>query len=156
MSDSKIYPVSEELAATAHINNEKYQAMYEQSVNDPDTFWGEEGKRLDWFKPYTKVKNTTFDPHNVDIRWFEDGTLNASYNCLDRHLETRGDQVSIIWEGDDPSESENITYRGMLEGVVKLANALKSRGVETGDVVTLDLRMLPGQSGARWACTHIV
>ena len=155
MSDSKIYPVSEELAATAHINNEKYQAMYEQSVNDPDTFWGEEGKRLDWFKPYTKVKNTTFDPHNVDIRWFEDGTLNASYNCLDRHLETRGDQVAIIWEGDDPSESENITYRDLHERVCKFANALKARGVEKGDVVTLYMPMIPEAAVAMLACTRI-
>ncbi|RTE66858.1 acetate--CoA ligase [Amphritea opalescens] len=155
MSDSKIYPVSEELAATAHINNEKYLAMYEQSINDPDTFWGNEGKRLDWFKPYTKVKNTSFDPHNVDIRWFEDGTLNASYNCLDRHLETRGDQVAIIWEGDDPSDSENITYRDLHERVCKFANALKAQGVEKGDVVTLYMPMIPEAAVAMLACTRI-
>ncbi len=105
----KVYPVRPEVAAAAHIDNAKYEAMYEQSVNDPDAFWGEQGKRIDWFKPYSTVKNTSFDPHNVDIRWFEDGTLNAAYNCLDRHLETRGDQVAIIWEGDDPSDSESIT-----------------------------------------------
>ena len=90
MSEEKVYPVDPAFAAKAHIDSEKYQAMYEQSVNDPEAFWGEHGKRLDWFKPHTKVKNTTFDPHNVSIKWFEDGLLNASYNCLDRHLETRG------------------------------------------------------------------
>lgn len=155
MSDSKIYPVSEELAASAHINNEKYLAMYEQSVNDPDTFWGEAGKRLDWFKPYTKVKHTTFDPHNVDIRWFEDGTLNVSYNCLDRHLETRGDQVAIIWEGDDPSDSEQITYRDLHARVCKFANVLKAQGVEKGDVVTLYMPMIPEAAVAMLACTRI-
>ncbi|WP_286239976.1 acetate--CoA ligase [Neptuniibacter halophilus] len=151
----KVYPVSPEIAANAHIDNEKYLAMYEQSVNDPDAFWGEAGKRLDWFKPYTKVKNTSFDPHNVDIRWFEDGTLNASYNCLDRHLETRGDQVAIIWEGDDPSESENITYRDLHERVCKFANALKAQGVEKGDVVTLYMPMIPEAAVAMLACTRI-
>lgn len=151
----KVYPVSPEIAANAHIDNEKYLAMYEQSVNDPDTFWGEAGKRLDWFKPYTKVKNTSFDPHNVDIRWYEDGTLNVSHNCLDRHLETRGDQVAIIWEGDDPSESENITYRDLHERVCKFANALKAQGVEKGDVVTLYLPMIPEAAVAMLACTRI-
>ena len=151
----KVYPVSPEIAANAHIDNEKYQAMYEQSVNDPDTFWGEAGKRLDWFKPYTKVKNTSFDPHNVDIRWYEDGTLNVSHNCLDRHLETRGDQVAIIWEGDDPSESENITYRDLHERVCKFANALKAQGVEKGDVVTLYMPMIPEAAVAMLACVRI-
>lgn len=155
MSEEKVYPVSPEIAAAAHIDNEKYQAMYEQSVNDPDAFWGEAGKRLDWFKPYTKVKNTSFDPHNVDIRWYEDGTLNASYNCLDRHLETRGDQVAIIWEGDDPSDSENITYRDLHERVCKFSNALKAQGVEKGDVVTLYMPMIPEAAVAMLACTRI-
>lgn len=151
----KVYPVSPEVAAQAHIDNAKYEAMYEQSINDPDTFWGEEGKRLDWFKPYTKVKNTSFDPHNVSIRWFEDGTLNASYNCLDRHLETRGDQVAIIWEGDDPSESESITYRQLHERVCRFANALKGQGVKKGDVVTLYLPMISEAAVAMLACTRI-
>jgi acetyl-CoA synthetase len=151
----KIYPVNPEVAAQAHIDNAKYEAMYEQSVNDPDAFWGEQGKRLDWFKPYTKVKNTSFDPHNVSIRWFEDGTLNASYNCLDRHLDTRGDQVAIIWEGDDPSESENITYRDLHERVCRFSNALKAQGVEKGDVVTLYMPMIPEAAVAMLACTRI-
>ncbi|GGO84950.1 acetyl-coenzyme A synthetase [Marinobacterium nitratireducens] len=155
MSEVKVHPVNPEFAAKAHIDNAKYLAMYEQSVNDPDAFWGEHGKRIDWFTPYTRVKNTSFDPHNVDIRWFEDGTLNASYNCLDRHLETRGDQVAIIWEGDDPSESENITYRDLYERVCRFANALKAQGVEKGDVVTLYLPMIPEAAVAMLACARL-
>lgn len=151
----KVYPVAPEIAAQAHIDKEKYEAMYEQSVNDPDGFWGEHGKRLDWFKPYSKVKHTSFDPHNVDIRWFEDGTLNAAYNCLDRHLESRGDQVAIIWEGDDPSETEHITYRQLHERVCKFANVLKAQGVEKGDVVTLYLPMIPEAAVAMLACARI-
>jgi acetyl-CoA synthetase len=151
----KVYPVRPEVAAAAHIDSAKYEAMYEQSVNDPDTFWGEHGKRIDWFKPYTKVKNTSFDPHNVDIRWFEDGTLNAAYNCLDRHLETRGDQVAIIWEGDDPSDSESITYRDLHERVSRFSNALKAEGVEKGDVVTLYMPMIPEAAVAMLACARI-
>ncbi len=155
MSEEKVYPVDPAFAANAHIDAEKYKAMYEQSVNDPETFWGEQGKRLDWFKPYTKVKNTSFDPHNVSIKWFEDGTLNASYNCLDRHLETRGDQVAIIWEGDDPSEDEKITYRELHERVCRFANVLKDKGVEKGDVVTLYLPMIPEAAVAMLACARI-
>ena len=151
----KVYPVRPEVAAAAHIDNAKYEAMYEQSVNDPDAFWGEQGKRIDWFKPYSTVKNTSFDPHNVDIRWFEDGTLNAAYNCLDRHLETRGDQVAIIWEGDDPSDSESITYRDLHERVSRFSNALKAEGVEKGDVVTLYMPMIPEAAIAMLACARI-
>ncbi len=155
MSEEKVYPVTPEFAAQAHIDNEKYLQMYEQSVNNPDSFWGEVGGRLDWFKPYTTVKNTSFDPHNVDIRWYEDGTLNASYNCLDRHLETRGDQVAIIWEGDDPSESENITYRDLHERVCKFANVLKGQGISKGDVVTIYMPMIPEAAVAMLACARV-
>ncbi len=137
------------------MNNEKYLAMYEQSVKEADTFWREEGKRLDWFKPYTKVKNTCFDSKKVDIRWFEDGSLNVSYNCLDRHLEKRGDQIAIIWEGDDPNESESITYRELHKRVCKFANVLKSQGVEKGDVVTLYMPMIPEAAIAMLACCRI-
>lgn len=152
---TKLYPVSQEIAAQAHINNEQYESMYAQSITDPDKFWGEAGKRLDWFKPYTKVKNTSFDPHNVSIKWFEDGTLNASFNCLDRHLDSRGDQVAIIWEGDSPEESENITYRDLHQRVCKFANAMKAQGVKKGDVVTLYLPMIPEAAVAMLACTRI-
>ena len=110
MSD-KIYDVTAEWAGRAFVDDGKYQAMYAASVADPDGFWREHGKRIDWFKPYTKVKNTSYDPHNVSIRWFEDGTTNVAYNCVDRHLATRGDQVAIIWEGDDPKDDAKITYR---------------------------------------------
>ena len=105
MSDDKIYEVKPEFANSAWIDNDKYLQMYQQSVINPDGFWREEAsKRIDWIKPFTKVRNVSFDDHKVDIRWFEDGTLNASANCLDRHLETRADQTAIIWEGDDPSD----------------------------------------------------
>ncbi len=155
MSEQKVYPVDPAFAAKAHIDNDTYQAMYEQSVNDPDAFWGEQGKRLDWFKPYTKVKHTSFDPHNVDIKWFEDGELNASYNCLDRHLDTRGDQVAIIWEGDSPEDDEKITYRDLHARVCRFANALKDKGVGKGDVVTLYMPMIPEAAVAMLACARI-
>ncbi|GAA0787698.1 acetate--CoA ligase [Marinobacterium sediminicola] len=155
MSEQKVYPVDPAFAAKAHIDNDAYLAMYEQSINDPETFWGEQGKRLDWFKPYTRVKNTSFDPHSVDIKWYEDGELNASYNCLDRHLETRGDQVAIIWEGDDPSEDEKITYRDLHARVCRFANALKAKGVQKGDVVTLYMPMIPEAAVAMLACARI-
>ncbi len=155
MSEQKVYPVDPAFAAKAHIDNDTYQAMYEQSINDPDAFWGEQGKRLDWFKPYTKVKHTSFDPHNVDIKWFEDGELNASYNCLDRHLDTRGDQVAIIWEGDSPEDDEKITYRDLHARVCRFANALKDKGVGKGDVVTLYMPMIPEAAVAMLACARI-
>ena len=104
MSSPTFFPVTEEVAAAAWVDEAKYKAMYQQSVNDPEAFWGEHGKRIDWFTPFTKVKNTSFEG-NVDIRWFEDGTTNVAYNCVDRHLATRGDQTAIIWEGDNPAES---------------------------------------------------
>ncbi len=151
---SDIYPVNPELAAKAHVDNDKYLEMYKQSVEDPDAFWGEHGKRIDWFKPYTKVRNSSFDG-NVEIKWFEDGTTNVAYNCLDRHLEKRGDQVAIIWEGDDPSESENITYKELHARVCKLANAMKARGVGKGDRVTLYLPMIPEAAVAMLACARI-
>jgi len=152
---SDIYPVPAHHAEHAHIDNEKYLALYEHSIQDPDGFWGEHGKRIDWFKPYTIVKNTSYAPDNVDIRWFEDGTTNAAYNCLDRHLEKRGDQVAIIWEGDDPSDSEKITYKDLHERVCRLANAMKARGIEKGDRVSLYLPMIPEAAVAMLACARI-
>lgn len=151
---SDIYPVNPEIAAKAHADNDKYLEMYKQSVENPEAFWGEHGKRIDWFKPYTKVKNSSFDG-NVDIRWFEDGTTNVAYNCVDRHLEKRGDQVAIIWEGDDPADSENITYKDLHERVCKLANAMKARGVGKGDRVTLYMPMIPEAAVAMLACARI-
>jgi acetyl-CoA synthetase len=129
--------------------------MYERSVSDPEGFWSEAGKRLDWIKPYSRAKNTSFKPGNVDIRWFEDGTLNVSANCIDRHLATRGDQVAIIWEGDNPDESETITYRQLSERVQRFANVLKKHGVKKGDRVTIYLPMIPEAAYAMLACTRI-
>ena len=129
--------------------------MYQQSVVNPDGFWREQAKRLDWVKPFTAVKQTSFDDHHVDIKWFADGTLNVSYNCLDRHLAERGDQAAIIWEGDDPSESHTITYRELHEEVCKFANALRGQDVHRGDVVTIYMPMIPEAVVAMLACTRI-
>ena len=154
MSD-KIYPVPAAWAARGYINATSYKTLYEQSVSHPDVFWGEAGKRLEWIKPFTKVKNTSFKLGSVDIRWFEDGTLNVSANCIDRHLATRGDQVAIIWEGDNPNESEQITYRQLYERVQCFANVLKKHGVGKGDCVTIYLPMIPEAAYAMLACTRI-
>ena len=154
MSD-KIYPVSAEWAQRAFINEAKYKDMYARSVSDPEGFWGEQGKRIDWMKPYTKVKNTSFDPHNVSIKWFEDGVTNAAYNCVDRHLPKRANQTAIIFEGDDPSDSRNITYKELHEQVCRFANVLKAHGVKKGDRVTIYLPMIPEAAYAMLACARI-
>ncbi|MGD9670820.1 MAG: acetate--CoA ligase [Hyphomicrobiaceae bacterium] len=154
MSD-KVHPVSAEWKQRAWVDNDKYLEMYERSINDPAGFWGEMGKRLDWIKPYTKVKNTSFDPHNVSIKWYEDGVLNVSANCIDRHLDKRGDQVAIIWEGDDPTQDEKITYRQLHERVCKFANVMKAHGVKKGDRVTIYLPMIPEAAYAMLACARI-
>lgn len=155
MSEERIYPVPPEFAANAHINAEQYQTLYQQSIDDPDTFWASEAQKLDWIKPFTKVKNTTFEPHNVDIRWFEGGTLNASVNCLDRHLAARGDQVAIIWEGDNPEEDSRVTYRELYSQVCKFANGLKTLGIKKGDVVTIYMPMIVEAAVAMLACARI-
>ncbi len=155
MSTNTIYKVDPKFAENALADQDKYNEMYQQSIDDPDKFWGEQGKRIDWFKDYTKVQNCSFAPGNVDINWFEDGTLNASYNCLDRHLAKRGDQVAIIWEGDDPDRSESITYKDLHQRVCKFANVLKAEGIEQGDVVTLYMPMIPEAAVAMLACARI-
>ena len=154
MSDNKLFPVRDDVAESAFIDNADYLAMYKRSLNDPDGFWGEHGRRIDWIKPYTKVKDTSFEG-DVHIRWFYDGTLNASANCLDRHLARRGDQTAIIWEGDDPNDSRIITYRELHAEVCKLANALKSLGIRKGDVVSIYLPMIPEIAVAVLACARI-
>ncbi|MDB5642878.1 MAG: acs [Hyphomicrobiales bacterium] len=151
----KLYAVSDEWARRAFVDDAKYKAMYAQSVDSPEAFWGEQGKRIDWFKPYTKVKNTSFDPHNVSIKWFEDGLTSVAYNCVDRHLEKRGDQTAIIWEGDDPNESKHITYRELHTQVGKFANVLKAHGVRKGDTVTIYLPMIPEAAYAMLACARV-
>jgi len=155
MSAASLYPVRPEVAANTLTDEATYKAMYQQSVVNPDGFWREQAQRLDWIKPFTTVKQTSFDDHRVDIKWFADGTLNVSYNCLDRHLAERGDQVAIIWEGDDPSESRNITYRELHEEVCKFANALRGQDVHRGDVVTIYMPMIPEAVVAMLACARI-
>ncbi len=153
--DGMYWPESD-MVANAHADRAKYDAMYKQSVEDPDGFWGEHGRRIDWIKPFTKVKNTSFTPGNIDIRWFEDGTLNVSANCVDRHLETRGDQTAIIWEPDDPdAPSRFITYKELHSEVSQFANVLKGMGVEKGDRVVLYLPMIPEAAYAMLACARI-
>ncbi len=149
------YPVSAQWAERAWVNEAKYKEMYERSIKDPNGFWGEIGRRIDWMKPYTIVKNTSYDPSNVSIKWYEDGTLNVCYNCVDRHLKTRGNQVAIIWEGDDPTQDEKITYRQLHERVSKFANVLKAIGVKKGDRVTIYLPMIPEAAYAMLACARI-
>ena len=151
----KIYPVSAEWAQRAFINEAKYKEMYARSVSDPDGFWGEQGKRIDWMTPYTKVKNTSFDPHHVSIQWYEDGVTNAAFNCVDRHLPTRANQTAIIFEGDDPSDSRHITYQELHEQVCRFANVLKAHGVKKGDRVTIYLPMIPEAAYAMLACARI-
>jgi acetyl-CoA synthetase len=155
MSESR-YPVSSEWACRAYVDAVKYQELYDRSIKDPDGFWGEEARaRLAWIKPFTKVKNATFSPQNVSIKWFEDGVTNVALNCIDRHLESRGDQTAIIWEGDDPSQSLHITYRQLHEKVCRLANVLKAQGVRKGDTVTVYLPMIPEAAYAMLACARI-
>jgi len=154
MSD-KIYPVSADWAQRAFINEAKYKDMYARSVADPDGFWGEQGKRIDWMTPYTKVKNTSFGPGDVSIKWYEDGVTNAAYNCVDRHLPKRANQTAIIFEGDDPSDSRHITYQELHEQVCRFANVLKAHGVKKGDRVTIYLPMIPEAAYAMLACARI-
>ena len=154
MSD-KVYPVSAEWSQRAFVNEAKYKDMYERSIKDPDGFWGEHGKRIDWIKPYSKVKNTSYDPKNVSIKWFEDGTTNVAMNCIDRHLPKRANQVAIIWEGDDPSESQKITYGELSQHVNRFANVLKAQGVKKGDTVTIYLPMIPEAAYAMLACARL-
>ncbi|KJS40326.1 MAG: acetyl-CoA synthetase [Roseovarius sp. BRH_c41] len=139
-----------------HIDSETYERMYAASITDPEAFWGEHGKRLDWIKPYTKVKNTSFDYDNVSIKWFEDGTLNVAANCIDRHLATRGNQTAIIWEPDDPTdEPQHITYTELHTQTCKMANVLKSMGVGKGDRVVIYMPMIPEAAYAMLACARI-
>ena len=154
MSD-QVYPVPDGLADTAWCNDDKYREMYQRSVDDPEGFWAEQGQRIDWIKPYTKMKDVSFDAPDVHIKWFEDGTLNASVNCLDRHLETRGDQVALLWEGDDPEEVKSLTYRELHAEVCKFANVLKSLGIKKGDRVTIYLPMILELPVAMLACARI-
>lgn len=155
MSQQHKHSIPPAIAENALINAEKYQQYYQQSVQDPATFWGEKGKIIDWIKPYTKVKNTSFDPSHISIRWFEDGTLNLSSNCLDRHLADRAEQTAIIWEGDDPNQSKTVTYRQLHQNVCQFANVLKKLGIKKGDVVAIYMPMVPEAAVAMLACARI-
>ena len=154
MSDADIVPVKPEIAASALISRATFDEMTKQAATDPDAFWAEESKRISWIKRPTKIKNTSFSG-DVSIKLFEDGTLNASANCLDRHLAERGDQVAIIWESDDPDVSKKVTYRELHEQVCRLANVLTARGVKKGDVVTVYLPMVVEAAVALLACARI-
>ncbi|MCG2634095.1 MAG: acetate--CoA ligase [Gammaproteobacteria bacterium] len=154
MSEVRVYPVPTAVAAHAHINKATYEEMYHRSVTDRESFWAEQaGLFLDWFTPWNRVVHE--DLSKGDIRWFEGGSLNVSYNCLDRHLKTRGEQIAIIWEGDDPAESRSITYRALHNEVCRLANGLKARGVQAGDRVCIYMPMVPEAAVAMLACTRI-
>src|SRR5579871_3571175 len=154
MSD-KVYDVPAEWAKRAWLNTAKYEEMYKRSLADPNGFWAEHGKRIDWFAPFSKVKNTSFDAHNVSLKWFEDGVTNVAHNCIDRHLPKRANQTAIIWEGDDPSKSKHITYAELADRVGHFANVLKAHGVKKGDRVTIYLPMIPEAAYAMLACARI-
>ncbi len=154
MSENLLFPVPDSVAANAWADNDKYLEMYQASVDDPETFWGKKGKRIDWIKPYTQVKDVDY-ADDAKIKWYQDGTLNASYNCLDRHLETRGEQTAIIWEGDDPADDKTITFRELHEQVCRFANAMKNAGIKKGDVVTIYMPMIPEAAVAMLGCTRI-
>jgi acetyl-CoA synthetase len=161
MAEHKVYKVQDykvpkEWKERAFINKAAYEKLYEKSLDKPDKFWGKEGQRIDWIKPYTKVKNATFEYPNVSIKWYEDGPLNVSANCIDRHLKKRGKQTAIIFEPDDPkAEAQHITYRELYENVCRLANVLKANGVKRGDRVTIYLPMIPEAAYAMLACARI-
>ncbi|TGA70616.1 acetate--CoA ligase [Aliivibrio fischeri] len=155
MSEIHVYPVNQDIANNAHADDDKYREMYQQSVINPEGFWREHGQIVDWMTPYTKVKNTSFDTGHVDIKWFEDGELNVSANCIDRHLATRGNEIAIIWEGDDPQDDASITFNELHEQVCKFSNALKSQGVRKGDVVCIYMPMVAEAAVAMLACTRI-
>jgi len=155
MSEYKEFAPTKELAASAHIDKQGYEASYARSLADNDAFWAEHAKRIDWIKPFSKISDVSYEKPDVHIKWFEDGTLNASANCLDRHLASRGDQTAIIWEGDDPDTAKHITYKELHEQVCRFANALKDRGIKKGDRVTIYMPMVPEAAVAMLACTRI-
>ena len=155
MNQDRLFAPSESTVANALIDNSGYQAMYDASIADPDAFWAEHGKRIDWIKPYSQVSDVSYDKADLHISWFGDGTLNAAANCLDRHLAGRGDQTAIIWEGDDPADSRHISYAELHEEVCKFANVLKAEGAKKGDRITIYMPMIPEATVAMLACARI-
>ena len=150
-----LYKPSNKIVENAHINKSKYEEMYKESISNPIKFWNENGKRIDWIKNYEKVRDFSYDQKNLYIKWFEDGTLNASYNCIDRHLKNNGNKTAIIWEGDNPDEQKSITYNELYKNVCKFANVLKKLGAKKGDRITIYMPMIPEAAYAMLACTRI-
>jgi len=155
VSNDPIYPVPDAFRRQANLTPQSYASMYAASIEDPESFWGAMGQRLDWMTPYTQVKNVSWDKSNLSVKWYEDGVLNVTSNCIDRHLATRGDKAAIIWEGDDPSESKTLTYRELHRDVCRFANVLKKHGVKKGDRVTIYMPMILEASYAMLACARI-
>ncbi|MEO7432810.1 MAG: acetate--CoA ligase [Dokdonella sp.] len=152
---SKLHPVPEEFAINARIDRAGYDSAYSASMSDPEAFWGDAGQRLDWIKPYSGVKDTSFDVSDLHIRWYADGELNVAANCLDRHLDKRADKIAIVWEGDDPADSRRISYRELHAEVCRCANLLSHLGIGKGDRVAIYLPMIPEAAIAMLACTRI-
>ncbi len=155
MTDHPVYPVPSEFASKANLSAQSYREMYAASMADPEAFWGQHGRRLDWSKPYTKVKDVSWDKDNLHVRWFSDGELNVAYNCIDRHLASRGDKVALIWEGDDPADDATVTYKQLYGAVCRFANVLKDMGVKKGDRVTIYMPMILEAAYAMLACARI-
>ena len=155
MTNNNIYEPNADIIKNSHVNSEDYEKMYEESIKNPDEFWALHGKRIDWIKPYTKISNVSYEKENLHIKWYEDGTLNASVNCLDRHLDKNGEKTAIIWEGDNPNESKHITYKELYLDVCKFSNVLKNAGAKKGDRITIYMPMIPEAAIAMLACTRI-
>ena len=155
MTQDRLFAPSDDAIANALIHDQGYRDMYAESVADPDAFWAEHGRRIDWIKPYSQISDVSYDAADLHIKWYADGTLNAAANCLDRHLETRGDQTAIIWEGDDPADSRHITYAELHAEVCKFANVLKAEGAKKGDRITIYMPMIPEAAVAMLACARI-
>ena len=155
MTDKDLYKPALDIVKNSHANEKIYEKMYSESINSPEEFWKEHGQRIDWIKPYTKVKDVSYKKENLHISWYEDGTLNASFNCLDRHLKTKGKNTAIIWEGDNPNESKHISYNDLYTDVCKFSNVLKDAGAKKGDRITIYMPMIPEATIAMLACTRI-
>ena len=155
MDQQPIFQPSDALAKHAHIDADGYQALYAESIADPNAFWAKHGKRIDWIKPYSQISDVSYDAKDLHIKWFADGSLNAAANCLDRHLAERGDQTAIIWEGDEPDQQRHISYKELHEDVCKFANVLKANGAKKGDRITLYMPMIPEAAIAMLACVRI-
>ena len=155
MSETRLFPVPADLDRPTHCDEARYSAWYARSIEDPEGFWGEHGRRIDWIRPYTKVKDVSYAADDLHIRWFEDGTLNACVNCVDRHLPAHGDRTALVWEGDDPAEESTLTYRALHAAVCRFANALRALGAKKGDRITIYLPMIPEAAIAMLACARI-